>query len=211
MDISFKKIIAVCILALGAMNASATVISDLSERDWLTSGDGLLTFDASTGLEWLDLSVTLGNSIIDTEAMSFFGDFRWATTTQVDDLTSTTGLSGFDVSNDPQKIADSLALCQLMGPTGGTAPDCHLSAILSRAPLDERIFYSEVFVSIIDSEVKVDINEGLNNAPSFPFGGAGSWLVRDAAPSTIPEPGTLLLLTLGLAGLGVRLRQQKSL
>ena len=93
MDISFKNIIAICVLALGAANAGATAITDLSERDWLTSGDGLLTFDASTGLEWLDLSVTLGNSINDTEAESFFGEFRWATTTQVEDLTFVTGLT----------------------------------------------------------------------------------------------------------------------
>ena len=29
------------------------------ERDWLTPGDGLLTYDTVTGREWLDLPVTL--------------------------------------------------------------------------------------------------------------------------------------------------------
>lgn len=68
--------------------AHATLISDLSARDYLTAGDNGLTYDATTGLEWLDFSYTLGNSInqTDIELESKFGDFRWATSDEVSAL-----------------------------------------------------------------------------------------------------------------------------
>lgn len=71
---------------IGSVNA--TLISDLSERDWQVAGDGGVTYDRSTGLEWLDLSYTLGNTIVETESESFFtsGEFRWATVDEVNNL-----------------------------------------------------------------------------------------------------------------------------
>ena len=51
--------------------ANATLITDLSERDWTVTGDKAITYDSSTGLEWLDLTKTVGHSILDTEEESF--------------------------------------------------------------------------------------------------------------------------------------------
>ena len=42
----------ILLLVSGQINAA------LIERDWQTTGDGLITYDASTGLEWLDLTAT---------------------------------------------------------------------------------------------------------------------------------------------------------
>jgi len=50
----------------------ASVISDLSELDWQDAGGTLLTHDASIGLDWLDLTVTAGNFILDTEGAVLF-------------------------------------------------------------------------------------------------------------------------------------------
>ena len=37
--------------------------ADLMERDLFSSGDGLVTYDPSTGLEWLDLTETFGQRV----------------------------------------------------------------------------------------------------------------------------------------------------
>lgn len=79
-------IVLIMIVSNGMGFANATLISDLSARDWQSAGDNALTYDASTGLEWLDLSATYGNSIIDTEAEDFFGEFRWASADEVANL-----------------------------------------------------------------------------------------------------------------------------
>lgn len=43
-------------LAAGSFNVSAIPI----EADWKNAGDSLITYDANTGLDWLDLTVTYG-------------------------------------------------------------------------------------------------------------------------------------------------------
>lgn len=47
--------------------ASATVNAELVAKDWASIGDELLSFDTNSGLNWLDLSMTLGNSYNDVE------------------------------------------------------------------------------------------------------------------------------------------------
>lgn len=77
MNFKFLNLTAFSLVLFVASSTQASQITDLSERDWLNANDGLLTYDASTGLEWLDLTLTAGNSILETEVESFFGEFRW--------------------------------------------------------------------------------------------------------------------------------------
>ncbi|MEG3764920.1 hypothetical protein [Alteromonas sp. 14N.309.X.WAT.G.H12] len=49
--------------ALAAMVVAGSANAELVETDWLTDGDGLATLDTTTGLEWLDLTVTDSLSI----------------------------------------------------------------------------------------------------------------------------------------------------
>ena len=217
MDFSFKKIAAVGVLALGATTAGAGVITDLSERDWLTSGDGLLTFDASSGLEWLDLTVTVGNSILDTEAASFFGEFRWASIGQIDSLLLAAGLpAGFRDSEDAEVIATTTSLIEFLGAINSTNHHYGTSGVVVLLPVTApyfEIFASDIFISTAGgfSIAVVDIPFPLTiSDPSFRFSSSGSWLVRDGVPAAVPEPATLSILALGLAGLGFARRQQKS-
>jgi hypothetical protein len=72
------RTVLVTVLAILPFMAYASV-DQLEERDWRSVGDGLITYDPTTQLEWLDLTFTSGNSILDTESEDFFGEFRWAT------------------------------------------------------------------------------------------------------------------------------------
>ena len=69
---------------------SGNAIAALEEADLLSPGDGLLTQDTETGLEWLDITMTLNLS--HTEIMAGYADlvtahrFRYATRAEVHTL-----------------------------------------------------------------------------------------------------------------------------
>ena len=62
-------------------------------------GDGLLTRDAATGLEWLDLTATTNMSVEEVRANlqkgGQFEGFEYATADQVADLLANAGLLGY--------------------------------------------------------------------------------------------------------------------
>ena len=64
----FKTIISVC-LTLFSFNTIAAIIS----VDWKTPGDNLVTRDTDSGLEWLDLTVTVGRSANDIRSQILAG------------------------------------------------------------------------------------------------------------------------------------------
>jgi hypothetical protein len=57
----FRRTLAIASLVVSFLGA-AEAIAALQIRDYLTSGDGLITYDTDTGLEWLDVTETLGIS-----------------------------------------------------------------------------------------------------------------------------------------------------
>jgi hypothetical protein len=73
---------------------------NLSERDFKTLGDRLLTFDSKTGREWLDLSYTRGKSVVELsyalKPNDDLGGFIHASSTDVLELLSN---GGFDSSS----------------------------------------------------------------------------------------------------------------
>ena len=67
-------------LAVVSYNTSAALVS----MDLNTPGDGLITLDESTGLEWLDLSVTAGQDYVDAETLN--PGWRYATNAEVETI-----------------------------------------------------------------------------------------------------------------------------
>ena len=231
-------------------NLSEPFIMDLSERDYLTAGDNGLTYDVTTGLEWLDFSYTLGNSINDTELESFYGDFRWATSDEVSALLLTL-INGTIYENSPpahsqgpghsyiyigrscvtnespcplnaygntlikflqffsddyndidERASGTWGIHLLRG--GSTYDEYHFLTGINKMPTVggklSRLEWAEGFSSF-------DQSSDINKREANPV--AGSWLVRQAATS-IPEPSTLVIFTLGLNGLASRRFSKKS-
>lgn len=102
-------------LLLIATSANATLIS----MDWHNSGDGLITRDTSTGLEWLDMSVTgVGHAAAKAQLNGEFQSFRFASPAELFGLfqSGVAGLtSTFQSGVDAGLTAAFIALAEQIG------------------------------------------------------------------------------------------------
>jgi len=90
-----KKLL--CALALFTSVHCHAGIIDLLEYDYLAQGDNLITYDRSTGIQWLDVTHTQGMSILDIEASGLMNDgWEWATNDQLEGLFRHTGILSED-------------------------------------------------------------------------------------------------------------------
>jgi len=191
-------------------NAGATIIS----KDLYNSGDGYVTFDDSTGLSWLDLTLTQNQSY--NSVMSGYGGyvaqgFRYATTAEVGNLIANAGVTQgniwgwWDFSN--QYYTTSAALSSLLGityPYDGLWVGT-LGITGSSVTTGSHEFAEIAVNSHADSYANQDIG-GLEDYMSVSY--IGSFLVKDTQANTpVPEPSTIFLLGAGLASVSFMRRR----
>lgn len=203
-----KKIKILLVTMLFACTANATVMTDLSERDWMVAGDKSLTFDQSTGLEWLDITVTLGNSILDTEAMSLFDEFRWATNFEIEGLfDAVVDVKGSLTTTSPAALSASSTFVSLFGGSGSIAQG------VSRASPASYSGANRYGIGLVGYQGNLtfvyDPSQASNWTEESNANHVGSWLVRDAVVD-VPEPSTLAIFALGLIGLASRRFKKQS-
>jgi len=172
------------------------------------------TIDTSSGLEWLDMDLTLGYSILDTEASAYFGPYRWATESEIlglfEYVYSPRVAGDFVDRNDAAEWILASELISLLGPTGNSS-GLYIQGISREVELDPDMYGRRLFglgyMWAIDGEVN-----WISRSPSGDCcfyetdsrAGIGSWLVRE-----VPEPGTLALFALGLSAMGLSRRRRK--
>lgn len=204
----------------------ATVIDHLTSADWNAFEDGFVTFDSTTGLEWLDISRTAGNSIVNTEAAAFFGTgtgdgtFRWATSAQIVQLfdhvlgwVALDGSSCIPPASPCVAVAgDSREEAELMiGLFGGGSPSTFEVEMhgVSRASQFGSAF-GVGLLRVVNGILPVRwdpgaASEGCCFTEDQSVAHIGSWLVRDRVP--VPEPSTFIILGLGVLWLGNKRRK----
>lgn len=121
----------ICSIALILACVPVAAFAEVVERDWLVPGDGLLTFDSSTGLEWLDLTESILDQypgeliedrfdavVAETAAGGRFDGFRVANRSEAEQL----GLSaGIDLSTN-DFVTNDEAVSGLIDLVGATTP-----------------------------------------------------------------------------------------
>jgi hypothetical protein len=205
-----------CHLAAAAVVALAGLFNhaaqaELSSRDLKAPGDGLLTFDSLTGLEWLDLTETKGLSAAAVRAgaggWASLG-FRHATTAEVTQLFLDTApgvtLSNGTSSVSPNNLAGAQRLLDLMG-TVYVQACCNSFNVVGNglAGVDEP---GAGFVLGASYGTDLAATGGFFFAPdgqftsTFSDPNVASYLVLGSA---VPEPSQVALLLAGMTGLCV--------
>jgi hypothetical protein len=191
-------------MLLNITAAHATLLS----TDWKTAGDNFVTVDTNSKLEWLDLTQTSNHSYNDVVANlgtgGLFEGWTLATESDVNTLLTHAGVPlPYSLGNDATIAAETASLLQLIGAQQNPTPQSSTS----------RGLISDLIPSSGSHQYLLT---GANTANSFyqtGFGtrsdtnidpAIGTYLVRAAS---IPEPATLALMGLGLAGIGYKQRK----
>lgn len=190
---------AVAFMIVVAASAEAALV----ERDLFTPGDHYLTWDTATGLEWLDLTLTIGISYNNVAAgyggyTTTYG-FVFANQADTTTLFADAGLSPVSgTSSDPAKVAAGTSLIALMGCTANCAT----------TPASRGFADLNNFSVTVATAPALSINPGVSVSwdadgagilgKTQSIAGDGSWLVRTAA---VPVPASVWLLGSGLLGL----------
>jgi len=195
--------------ALSPPLARATLIT----ADYVMPGDGLLTFDTLSGLEWLDVTLTVNQTYDQVRLGPYYADgFYHATKEELQTLFIHAGTpdDGFDISQTYP--AETKALARLLGVTlltdggertlGFTGTDFSGNTVtLANHPIGTP--FSALLGKIDYINLPPPIGEigEANFAGGHPFSNQadaiyGSFLIR-----AVPEPGTMGFLLVGLGSL----------
>ena len=211
------------LIFIGTATSHASIVL-LNDPGLGISADGFnITRDTSTGLEWLDLDLSVGrnfNDLTGGDGSNEFlvgGDFegfRYATHLeltgavngpQLDSLYKSLEISPFDFSS-PGGYSSARALITIVGCFGScTSYGYSNGIILADDGITEAVASMETFTAQSFNWGRSNPVTGpiLNNPPNRPSDGypvqQGNWLVRSV--SAVPIPAAIWLFGSGLLGL----------
>ncbi len=203
--------VAVLMLPILPLSAHAGAITD----------NGWYTTDGDTGLDWLDLTLTLGKSYNDvlgntatdgTYAPSGWYAAGWQVASRAQVLQFWTNVTGFTVWDNGFNPAINNATTMIgsyVGLTFGTS--CPSSTCETRGFIAEDYDISNSYEAFLVNDDPTHLGNDFSSTYSWELKSdqiayAATWLIR---PISIPEPGTLLLFATGLFVLAYHWRRRK--
>ncbi len=193
------------VVTIAFLGGSAPASATLLQADLLTPGDGLITHDPNTGLQWLDVTATLDLSWDDvrSDVGGWFGrGFRHATFAEVCNLFISEGFQGQECLTAPDATdAATLGRVQnlqsLLGVTGGGAPEAQANTdgiYDQNGGPETGGLRTTPAVNPVEARLRMSSRSPL---PGERSPTTGHYLVL-----VVPEPGTALLHAAGFVVLG---------
>jgi hypothetical protein len=197
--------------ALLAATADATLIV----RDYATPGDGLITYDSRTGLEWLDLSVSFDRA--PASALATYSSFHMASLDEAESLFVSAGVAADHIKTNVQTYytADAAAGAQLVNAIGANYLYPTSAYIYGRVLRPDGVHYD-----VLEAGIGLPGNRSpgmwsklviIGNTLSGWQNTDADFLVRTAAPvGGVPEPASWTMLILGFGAVGGALRRRRT-
>lgn len=203
-----EKIFVAAILGIFASSASAALMS----ADFLSSGDGLLTVDSGTGLEWLDMTQTLNQSynsvIAGYNGYTTTYGFRYATAAEVTTFFTNAGIPVIDQTTALNYQAANVAPANALIALIGTGDPIFMDAIIAdlATASNHRVAVIQGIPNLASATSTMVCTQCGTWSADAIEPRIGSFLVR-ASSSQVPAPATLALIGLGLAGIRYQRRK----
>lgn len=213
-----KRVICLATAMLAGWCCSTAANATLIVRDYAVAGDGLLTYDTVSGLEWLDLSVSLGHA--PGSVLSTYTGFHMANLEEVDSLFVDAGVAADHINFESYAYyTEDLDAGHLLSATIGvtvSAFDGAVEQIHGRVLRPDGQHYDQMFAEIRTWPATPQGMDTTFITIGNSLSGWGSddadFLVRIGQPevsSAVPEIGTWALMLVGFGLIGAMQRRRR--